>query len=56
MLSNFLMEHDNKRGTVDKTLFIKTRSSDLIVVQIYFDDIIFGATNQILCSEFADLM
>ena len=55
-LSNFLMEHDYRRGTVDKTLFIKTRNFDLIVVQIYVDDIIFGATNQILCSEFADLM
>ena len=55
-LSNFLMENGYKRGTVDKTLFIKTRGTDLLVVQIYVDDILFGVTNQMLCNEFADLM
>jgi len=55
-LSNFLMENDYKRGTVDKTLFIKTKGEHLLVVQIYVDDILFGATNQVLCDEFANLM
>ena len=55
-LSNFLMKNDYKRGTVDKTLFNRTKGNHLIIVQIYVDDILFGATNQVLCDEFANLM
>ena len=32
------------------------RGSDILVVQIYVDDIIFGVTNESLCKKFADLM
>ena len=31
-------------------------NDDLLVVQVYVDDIIFGATNETLCQEFAKLM
>lgn len=55
-LSKFLLVNDFKRGNVDKTLFIKRKLGDLLIVQLYVDDIIFGATNEILCSEFANLM
>ena len=41
---------------MDTTLFIKNTDTDMIVVQIYVDDIIFGATNPILCKEFEQLM
>ena len=50
------MDNDFKRGTVDKTLFLRSKGKDLLVVQIYVDDIIFGATNQSLCDEFSELM
>ena len=43
-------------GKVDKTLFIKHLNNDILVVQIYVDDIIFGATKHILCEEFASSM
>ena len=55
-LSKFLIENDFARGNVDKTLFLKRKDKDLLVVQIYVDDIIFGATNDSLCQEFAKLM
>ena len=55
-LSKFLMDNDFKRGTVDETLFLRSKGKDLLVVQIYVDDIIFGATNQSLCGEFSELM
>jgi len=44
-LSNFLIKNDFKRGQVDTTLFIRTLEKDILVVQIYVDDIIFGSTN-----------
>ncbi|GJT17542.1 putative ribonuclease H-like domain-containing protein [Tanacetum coccineum] len=31
-----------RRGTIDKTLFIKKDKNDIILVQVYVDDIIFG--------------
>ncbi|XP_019260064.1 PREDICTED: uncharacterized protein LOC109238086 [Nicotiana attenuata] len=38
------------------TLFLKKRGRNLLIVQVYVDDIIFGATNDSLCEEFAKLM
>ncbi|GJT55206.1 putative ribonuclease H-like domain-containing protein [Tanacetum coccineum] len=55
-LSTFLLKHNYRRGTIDKTLFIKKNSRDIILVQVYVDDIIFGSTNQTWCDEFEVLM
>jgi len=55
-LSNFLIKNYFKKGQVDTTLFIKTLEKDILVVQIYVDDIIFGYTNASLCEEFSMLM
>ncbi|GJU85299.1 putative ribonuclease H-like domain-containing protein [Tanacetum coccineum] len=41
-LSTFLEKHGYKRGTIDKTLFIKRDKKDIMLVQVYVDDIIFG--------------
>ncbi|GJZ34388.1 putative ribonuclease H-like domain-containing protein [Tanacetum coccineum] len=55
-LSSFLLENGFKRGIIDKTLFIKKNKSDIILVQVYVDDIIFGSTTQSMCTEFEDCM
>jgi len=55
-LSTFLLEKGFSRGNVDTTLFIKHHTKHFILVQIYVDDIIFGATNNALCEEFSKLM
>ncbi|GKE48482.1 uncharacterized mitochondrial protein-like protein [Tanacetum coccineum] len=41
---------------VDPTLFIRKAGNDLLLVQIYVDDIIFASTNTAMCDEFANLM
>ncbi|KAL4325654.1 hypothetical protein GQ457_11G024920 [Hibiscus cannabinus] len=55
-LSTFLVEKGFSKGKVDTTLFIKNVGKDILVVQIYVDDIIFGSTNELLCQDFAKLM
>ncbi|GKC27960.1 putative ribonuclease H-like domain-containing protein [Tanacetum coccineum] len=45
-----------KRGQIDKTLFIKRVKGDILLVQVYVDDIIFGSTKKELCTEFEKLM
>ncbi|GJU29294.1 putative ribonuclease H-like domain-containing protein [Tanacetum coccineum] len=55
-LSSFLMENGYRRGTIDKTLFIKKKKSDIMLVQVYVDDIIFGSTKKSMCTEFEDCM
>ena len=40
-LSNFLLSQGYERGKTDKTLFIKKACNDIILVQVYVDDIIF---------------
>ena len=39
-----------------KYFFIKTKGKDILVVQQYVDDILFGATNDSLCKEFSEIM
>jgi len=41
---------------IDKTLFIKKSNSEIILVQIYVYDIIFGATQDSFCEEFVAAM
>ncbi|GJR82225.1 retrovirus-related pol polyprotein from transposon TNT 1-94, partial [Tanacetum coccineum] len=55
-LKAFLIKHEYKMRMVDNTLFTKKKSSNLIIVQIYVDDIIFGSTCQDMCDEFAKIM
>nr|KYP62092.1 Retrovirus-related Pol polyprotein from transposon TNT 1-94 [Cajanus cajan] len=55
-LSSFLICNNFIRGKIDSTLFRKELKDDFIIVQIYVDDIIFGATNDNLCQEFSKLM
>jgi len=55
-LSSFLLSHSYERGKTDKTLFIKKACSDIILVQVYVDNIIFGSTNQNLCKQFVVVM
>ena len=55
-LSNFLLENGLRRGKVDNTLFLKSKEEHLLIVQVYIDDIIFGATHNDLCDEFSKMM
>nr|GEY99200.1 uncharacterized mitochondrial protein AtMg00810-like [Tanacetum cinerariifolium] len=55
-LATYLLENGFQRGTIDQTLFIKKQKRDILLVQIYVDDIIFGATNKDLCKSFEKLM
>ncbi|GJU67702.1 putative ribonuclease H-like domain-containing protein [Tanacetum coccineum] len=47
-LSTYLIENGFRRGTIDKTLFIKKDKGDILLVQVYVDDIIFGSTKKFL--------
>ncbi|GJZ55039.1 putative ribonuclease H-like domain-containing protein [Tanacetum coccineum] len=55
-LSTYLLENGYRRGTIDKTLFIKKDRGDILLVQVYVDDIIFGSTKNSLCVEFEQMM
>ncbi|GJR65062.1 retrovirus-related pol polyprotein from transposon TNT 1-94 [Tanacetum coccineum] len=44
MLSSFLISQDFSKGSVDPTLFIRRDGKELLLVQIYVDDIIFDAS------------
>ncbi|GJY52800.1 retrovirus-related pol polyprotein from transposon TNT 1-94 [Tanacetum coccineum] len=44
-LSKFRLQDHFLKGTIDPTLFIRGFDDDILVVQVYVDDIIFGSTN-----------
>ena len=54
-LSNFLIGNDFKMGKLDTTLFIKIKENDMLLVQIYVDDIIFGSTNLFYVKNFLNV-
>nr|GEV10179.1 hypothetical protein [Tanacetum cinerariifolium] len=51
-LANYLLENSFQRGKIDQTLFIKKQQGNILLVQVYVDDIIFGSTNKELCKVF----
>ncbi|GJY42155.1 putative ribonuclease H-like domain-containing protein [Tanacetum coccineum] len=54
-LSTYLLDNGFQRGKIDKTLFIKRDKGDILLVQVYVDDIIFGSTKKELCNAFEKL-
>ncbi|GJT07914.1 retrovirus-related pol polyprotein from transposon TNT 1-94 [Tanacetum coccineum] len=56
MLSSFLISNDFSKGLVDPTLFIRREGKELLLVQIYVDDIIFAASTPELCDLFAKII
>lgn len=56
ILSSFISGHGNKKEIIDNTLFMRSESSKLLIVQIYTNDRIFGATDDVLCKWFFSLM
>ncbi|GJV13956.1 ribonuclease H-like domain-containing protein [Tanacetum coccineum] len=55
-LSTYLLDNGFQRGKINKTIFIKRHKGDILLVQVYVDDIIFGLTNKELCIAFEKLM
>ncbi|GKC70655.1 putative ribonuclease H-like domain-containing protein [Tanacetum coccineum] len=55
-LSTYLLENGYRRGAIDKTLSIKKDKGDILLVQVYVDNIIFGSTKKSLCVEFEQMM
>nr|GFB94390.1 putative ribonuclease H-like domain-containing protein [Tanacetum cinerariifolium] len=55
-LAKYLLDNRIHRGKIDQTLFIKRQKEDILLVQVYVDDIIFGSTKKELCTEFEKLM
>ncbi|GKE23562.1 putative ribonuclease H-like domain-containing protein [Tanacetum coccineum] len=53
-LANYLMGNGFKRGKIDQTLFIKKQKGDILLVQVYVDDIIIGSTNKELLQQKED--
>nr|GEV01882.1 retrovirus-related Pol polyprotein from transposon TNT 1-94 [Tanacetum cinerariifolium] len=56
MLSSFLISQDFSKGLVDPTLFFHRSGNDLLLVQVYVDDIIFAASTPELCDLFAKIL
>ncbi|GJT79267.1 putative ribonuclease H-like domain-containing protein [Tanacetum coccineum] len=55
-LSTYLLDNGFQRGQIDKTLFIKRVKGDILLVQVYVDDIILGSTKKGLCTDFEKMM
>ncbi|GJV88528.1 putative ribonuclease H-like domain-containing protein [Tanacetum coccineum] len=50
--TTYLLDNGFQRGKIDKTFFIRRDKGDILLVQVYVDDIIFSSTKKSLCTEF----
>ncbi|GKE76259.1 retrovirus-related pol polyprotein from transposon TNT 1-94 [Tanacetum coccineum] len=55
-LSSFLIEHHFTKGIIDLTQFTRRHGDNILLVQIYVDDIIFGSTKLVFAKRFEKLM
>jgi hypothetical protein len=55
-LTSHLLNNGFIRGAIDSTLFIQREKGNILLVQIYVDDIIFGSTDEKLCKRFSEIM
>ena len=56
LLSSFLLSQRLSKGIVEPTLFVRREGKDILLVQIYVDDIIFASTTTKLCDKFSKKM
>nr|GEX64187.1 copia protein [Tanacetum cinerariifolium] len=54
--STYLLDNGFHTRKIDKTLFIRRHKDDILLVQVYIDDIIFGSTKKELCNAFEKMM
>jgi hypothetical protein len=55
-LRGFLFERGFEMGKVDQTLFLLRQGRDILIVQVYVDNIVFGGSSNSLVAEFAEDM
>nr|GEU73523.1 retrovirus-related Pol polyprotein from transposon TNT 1-94 [Tanacetum cinerariifolium] len=55
-LSTFFLQNGFSKGTIDPTFFTRRFDNDILVVQFYVDDIIFGSTDPRYATLFSDLI
>jgi hypothetical protein len=51
-LRGFLFERGFEMGKVDQTLFLLRQGRDILIVQVYMDDIVFGGSSNYLVARF----
>jgi hypothetical protein len=52
----FLFNKGFEMGKVDKNLFLLRQDDDILIVQVYVDDIVFGGSSHSLVARFAEDM
>jgi hypothetical protein len=55
-LRGFLFERGFEMGKVDQTLFLLRQGRDILIVQVYVEDIVFGGSSNSLVARFAEDM
>nr|GEY86316.1 retrovirus-related Pol polyprotein from transposon TNT 1-94 [Tanacetum cinerariifolium] len=55
-MSTFLLQNGFSKDTIDPMLFTRRFDNDILVVQVYVDDIIFGSTDPRYATLFSNLM
>lgn len=54
-LDKYLLKLGYTRGNVDSNLYYKITSNDILIIEVFVDDVVFGGEDK-LCMEFSDNM
>ena len=52
-LDRYLLQQNFKRGSADSNLYIKQDNDNILIIEVYVDDIIFGSDDDSLSQQFA---
>jgi hypothetical protein len=55
-LDSFLQKQGLKRGSADNNLYCKLDGNNMIIVEVYVDDIIFGSDDERMSKDFSRMM
>lgn len=55
-LASYLLGNRYKRGAIDNTMFIKNSVFNIVLTQVYVDNIIFREANEELTKDFVEVM
>jgi hypothetical protein len=52
-LDNYLQQQGLRKGNADNNLYIKVHQNNLLIIEVYVDDIIFGSNDDKMSQKFA---
>jgi hypothetical protein len=52
-LDKYIQQHGFRKGNIDNNIYIKMDRDNILIIEVYVDDIIFGSGDDMMIQEFS---